>query len=240
MLESERFGHRVEPRLTLDRIQPQHPPELRERCAALVDPRSAPQALLRAAEREIVADQPERKEVRQQVRARYEHEQPRPDEPEKIDEEPKTVLVEVASELLPKDAHRCRLVQIVRVEEAAVGLPAEMPQQPLLSHALRHPSHRFRAHPCYPSSRRTLGRPMAALAFGIGNHLPEAMNEPAEEPRRGLPLLVVRVVGNLAIQLVSLGTDGHEIDLHGLGQRYLGFTLRGSGVRTPLNPLNPA
>src|SRR4030095_15867627 len=39
---------------------------------------------------------------------------------------------------------------------------------------------------------------MAALAFGVGNHLPEPIDEPAEEPFGSVRFLVLGLVGDLA------------------------------------------
>ena len=55
----------------------------------------------------------------------------------------------------------------------------------------------------------------------------EAMDQAAETAGRRLRDVVVRLVGHLAVRLVTLGSDRHEKDVHWLGLRYRGFA--GSG-----------
>ena len=75
-------------------------------------------------------------------------------------------------------------------------------------------------------------RSLAALALGIGNHFLEAMDQAAETAGRRSATSSVRLVGHLAVGLVSLRSDRHEKDVHWLGLRYRGFAgsrFAGSG-----------
>ena len=45
-------------------------------------------------------------------------------------------------------------------------------------------------------------------------HLTEALQQPPEKPLRLVRRGVLGLVGDLAIELVALGTDRHEVDVH--------------------------
>ena len=66
------------------------------------------QALARAAHREVVADQTEGEVVRDDVRSGDEEEHPGRDEPERVDDQPEAVLLEVALELRPRSTSVAR------------------------------------------------------------------------------------------------------------------------------------
>ena len=118
-----------------------------------------------------------------------------------------------------------------------VGLAAQMPEQPLLGDALGHPAYGASLHARQPAlvvqPLRLTGAPKAALALGFGKHLAELRAQPAKDAARpgnqapkdaGLVILcrVSRhvsdlgrgLVRHLTIELVTVGADGHQIDIH--------------------------
>ena len=52
------------------------------------------------------------------------------------------------------------------------------------------------------------------LPFGVGDGLPEPLKQPPEKPLRLVRRGVLGLVGDLAIELVTLGTDRHEVHVH--------------------------
>ena len=117
----------------------------------------------RAPHREIVADQAERKVVGDGVGAGYEEEQARGDEPERVDRQPEAMLLEIGLELRPQHIRRPFLADVVGIEQAGDGLPAQVPEEPLLGDALGHPAHRARlnraSQPWSPAPVSTPVRP---------------------------------------------------------------------------------
>jgi hypothetical protein len=57
---------------------------------------------------------------------------------------------------------------------------------------------------------------VAPLAFRFREHVAKALDRAADEAAGGFRLLVVRLIRDLAIQLVSFAADGDEEHFHGL------------------------
>ncbi len=71
------------------------------------------------------------------------------------------------------------------------------------------------SHPASVARRR-----LAALALGFREHLAKAQPHPSEESRFFLcvggrvGVLIVGLVGHFAVELVPIGADGDEVDVH--------------------------
>ena len=112
-----------------------------------------------------------------------------------------------------------------------------MPEEPLLGDALGHPAHRARLDASQPALvvplHRLAGPPEAAFALRLGEHLAKPPAQPAEEaarpgnhpPEDAGRLAIVRVsrrvsgvgvwlVRHLTIELVTVGADGNQVDIH--------------------------
>jgi hypothetical protein len=111
------------------------------------------------------------------------------------------MLVEIRPQLACAFADGRRLRHVSGVEERRRVLASQMPEQALLSHALRNPPQGtpFRAR--HPASRVALLAGLAALALRFGDRLAEPVRHPPEESSRRFA--AVGLVRHLAIQLVA-------------------------------------
>jgi hypothetical protein len=56
---------------------------------------------------------------------------------------------------------------------------------------------------------------LTALSFRLRQHRAELGSEPADQTLWRFPALItLRLVRHLAIELVTIGADGYEIDIH--------------------------
>ena len=98
------------------------------------------------------------------------------------------MLLEIGLELRPQHVRRPFLSDVVGIEQAGVGLAAQVPEEPLLGDALGDPAHdRARTRASQPWSvplRQLTGPPEAAFAFGLVEHLAKPRAQTAEEPAR--------------------------------------------------------
>src|SRR5262245_46049173 len=95
-----------------------------QQAAGLSVPADEPEALTGPAQGKVRSDHSKREVVSKQVGARDEHQQARCNKTERIDDQPESVLVEVATKLQPEETHRCAGVEIIRVEEVIFRLLA--------------------------------------------------------------------------------------------------------------------
>ena len=106
----------------------------------LAGPRDLVETLTCAPQREVVPNHAEREVVRDEVGAGNEEQETRADKPQRVDDQPEAVFLEVASEL-PPDQRRClALLEVVRKKQARVALPAQVPEKSLFRDAFGDPS----------------------------------------------------------------------------------------------------
>src|SRR5262245_41780232 len=113
----------------------------RERRARARLPGDVPNALTRAAHRQVMAADPEREVVRDDVRPGKERQRRGRNQPEAVDREPEPVALEVAIEPAAQDLARLRFGEVVGMHEAALVLPPQQPEQTLLGYRLSDPPH---------------------------------------------------------------------------------------------------
>jgi hypothetical protein len=124
------------------------------------------------------------------------------------------VLLEIASELSSKPLDRGGLGKVVGEEQCRGGLPSEVPQQPLLRHGLGYPAHGLCTDTSEPPFCSVIDATVAPLVLSLRQHHVEAMLHPLEEPGGRLRPPVVRFVWLFAVELITVGADGHEEHVH--------------------------
>src|SRR4029453_17374443 len=102
---------------------------------------------------------------------------------------------------------------VIRIEDRALTLTPQVPEQALFRDALCDPAQRPRFDARCPCARR-LTTSQATLALGFGDHLAKAVHHPPEEALWRLRLGRLGFIRNLAIEFVSLCRDRNKKDLH--------------------------
>jgi hypothetical protein len=129
----------------------------------------------------------------------------------------------------------CAFLEIRRVRQRRGALPAQMPEQALLRDGLGHSTEEAPFDPLIKAGRLSRRRrARMTLAFGLGNRFAEPMNQVAKKRllRRGGMRGGV-VVGHLAIELVPVGPDRNQEDVHA---RSYDSTASGSQLGAGYNP----
>src|SRR5262249_6691103 len=152
-----------------------------ERRAGFLEPLHFRYALTSAAQREEMANEPEREVVRDDVRAGQQHQRRRRNQPDGVDCEPEAVALEVALQRTAQDLHRAIASNGVGIHDTRLAPAAELPQQPLLGDRFSDPAKRARFEPRRDARRRLSGRRTAtAFALGLREHFLEAMRQSTE------------------------------------------------------------
>lgn len=216
MLEPQAAGDLVDPRLARGAFEGDRAPQLGQRRARLRGPLNVFEPLARAAYRQVMADDAERKVIQDEIRTRNRRQQHGTHEAEAVEREPELVLVEIASELLPHPRRRIGSVDIVGMKQSRRGLTPQVPEEPLFGDAFGDPPHAASARTRQHSTLRFVGAPLPALALRLGEHRLESFFQPMDPSARARSVRLERRVGHLAVQLIAICADGDQKYVHGL------------------------
>lgn len=159
-----------------------------------------------------MADHAEGEVVADDIGAGHENQQTGQRDQDAVDHQPAPVLVQIVLEGGPENGHSGLSVDVGRVHGGRGRLPAQMPQQPLLGDTFGHGPHGAVLRALEPA---VLVGIAVAIAFDAIERFAETPHETAEEPAIVLRIGAGRVfVGHLAVQLVPIGTDRDQEDLH--------------------------
>ena len=218
MLEAELQRHVVDVPGSLLRLEVDGSPQLGQRRTPLRPPAHDLETTSRTRHGQVVADQPESEIVRDEIRSREKHQQTRENESHGINAQPEAVPVSIPRKLRAKPDGRAYFGHVIGEEQASLGLPAQVPEQPLLADALRNPPHHARLRagdPAAIDSGPVRGLPVPPLTFGLRQHVRESTPKPLQHPFWRLCFRrCFRLVRHLAVQLVPVLTDRKQIHIH--------------------------
>src|SRR5262245_53449743 len=123
------------------------------------------------------------------------------------------MLLEVAAKLSSQKGGRTLLIEIVGEEQTGGALATEMPEKSLLRNCLRNVAKR----PCLgPGKRAALHFGVVAVprALGLRQQRDETLLHSGDEAGRRFHHRLLRLVWLLAIELVPLTADWHQVHVH--------------------------
>jgi hypothetical protein len=155
---------------------------------------------------------------------------------QRVDRQPELMLAEIPGQLLARDIDRIGFGDVVRIQQCRGVMTPKVPEQPLLGNALGNPPPRPAFHTQHPPTVGARGMALPPVAFSFRQHQVKAMlhqpedpdgvqlkAEPGKESRRrrfvGRIVMGLRLVHVLAIQLVCVGTDRNQEDVHQIDLR---------------------